>query len=166
MKISEEEQLHSAEETSIGVYSPPDTNSNKFPKEEFPIVGIGASAGGLAAFEAFFSAIPDDIKSGMAFVLVQHLDPTHKSILSDLVGRYTRMPVYEVKKSMVVHPDCVYVIPPNHDLVIEYGVLQLQEPAEPHGHRLPIDLFFRSLAQSKQEMAIGIVLSGTGNDGT
>jgi len=166
IKISTEEQLPSAEETSTGEHPTPDTNSNKFPKEEFPIVGIGASAGGLAAFEAFFSAIPDDIKPGMAFVLVQHLDPTHKSILSDLIGRYTRMPVYEVTESLVVRPDCVYVISPNHDLIIEYGVLQLQEPAEPRGHRLPIDLFFHSLAQNKQEMAIGIVLSGTGNDGT
>ncbi len=76
------------------------------------------------------------------------------------------MPVYEVKDGMVVQPNCVYVIPPNHDMVLEYGTLQLQEPAEPHGHRLPIDLFFRSLAQSKQELAIGIVLSGTGSDGT
>lgn len=166
IKISTEEQLPSADEISTGEHLTPDTNSNKFPKEEFPIVGIGASAGGLAAFESFFSAIPDDIKPGIAFVLVQHLDPTHKSILSDLIRRYTQMPVYEVKDRMVVYPDCVYVIPPNHDMVLEYGMLQLQKPAEPRGHRLPIDLFFRSLAQSKQEMAIGIVLSGTGNDGT
>lgn len=163
---SKEEQLDTTEENPISKPPAPDADSNKSPKEDFPIVGIGASAGGLAAFEAFFSAISDDIKTGMAFVLVQHLDPTHKSILSDLIGRYTRMPVYEVKESMVVQPDCVYVISPNHDLVIEYGVLQIQEPAEPRGHRLPIDLFFRSLAQNKQEMAIGIVLSGTGNDGT
>ena len=129
-------------------------------------MGIGASAGGLAAFEAFFSAIPDDTEPGMAFVLVQHLDPNHKSILTDLIRRYTRMPVYEVKDGMVVQPNCVYVIPPNHDMVLEYGTLQLQKPAEPHGHRLPIDLFFRSLALSKQELAIGIVLSGTGSDGT
>lgn len=166
IKISTEEQLPSADEISTGEHPTPDTNSNKFPKEEFPIVGIGASAGGLAAFEAFFSAVPDDTKLGIAFVLVQHLDPTHKSILSDLIGRYTQMPVYEVKDSVAVQPDCVYVIPPDHDMVLEYGTLQLQKPVEPRGHRLPIDLFFRSLAQSKQEMAIGIVLSGTGSDGT
>ena len=82
-------------------------------KKDFPIVGIGASAGGLAAFEAFFSAMPTDTEPGMAFVLVQHLDPNHKSILTELIGRYTRMPVYEVKDRMVVKPDCVYVIPPN-----------------------------------------------------
>ncbi|KKH72705.1 chemotaxis protein CheR [Methanosarcina mazei] len=164
-KISEE-QMHSAEETSTGEHHTQDTNSNKFLKEEFPIVGVGASAGGLAAFEAFFSAIPYDTKLGMAFVLVQHLDPTHRSLLSDLIGRYTQMPVYEVKDGMLVQPDCIYVIPPNHDMVLEYGALQLQEPAEPRGHHLPIDLFFRSLAQNKQEMAIGIILSGTGSDGT
>ncbi len=165
-KISKEEQLHTTEETSISEHPVPDADSNKPPKENFPIVGIGASAGGLAAFEAFFSAMPTDTEPGMAFVLVQHLDPNHKSILTDLIGRYTRMPVYEVKDRTIVQPDCVYVIPPNHDMVLEHGMLQLLEPAEPRGHRLPIDLFFRSLAQSKQEQAIGIILSGTGSDGT
>ncbi len=166
IQTSEKEKLHSAEETSVNNQPVPDADSNKSQKEEFPIVGIGASAGGLAAFEAFFSAIPDNTGLGMAFVLVQHLDPTHKSILSDLIRHYTQMPVYEAKDSMIVHPDCVYVIPPNYDMVLDYGTLQLQKPAEPRGHRLPIDLFFRSLAQSKQEMAMGIVLSGTGSDGT
>lgn len=165
-QTSREEKLQATEETSAGECPSLDSNSNKSPKEDFPIVGIGASAGGLAAFENFFSAIPDNSKLGMAFVLVQHLDPTHKSILTDLIGRHTQMPVYEVKDGMVVQPDCVYVIPPNHDMVLEYGTLQLLKPAEPRGHRLPIDLLFRSLAQSKQEMAIGIVLSGTGSDGT
>ena len=166
-QLKEEEKLHSAEETSVNEEHPaPDADSNEFKKGDFPIVGIGASAGGLAAFENFFSAMPDDTGSGMAFVLVQHLDPNHKSILTDLIGRYTRMPVYEVKDEMVVKPGCVYVIPPNHDMIFEYGTLKLLKPAEPRGHRLPIDLFFRSLAQSKQELAIGIVLSGTGSDGT
>ncbi|MDY9925388.1 chemotaxis protein CheB [Methanosarcina sp.] len=167
IQISEEEKLYSADETSVDDEQPvPDADSNESPKESFPVVGIGASAGGLAAFEAFFSAIPDNASLGMAFILVQHLDPNHKSILTDLIGRYTQMPVYEVKDGMVVQPDCIYVIPPNHDMVLEYGTLQLLKPAEPRGHRLPIDLFFRSLAQNKQEMAIGIVLSGTGSDGT
>jgi len=76
------------------------------------------------------------------------------------------MLVYEVKDGMVVQPNCVYVIPPNHDMVLEYGTLMLMKPTEPRGHRLPIDLFFRSLALSKQELAIGIVLSGIGSDGT
>ena len=165
-KQPEEKQLHTTEEAFTSEHSISEADSNKFPKEDFPIVGIGASAGGLAAFEAFFSAIPDDIEPGMAFVLVQHLDPNHKSILTDLIKRYTRMPVYEVEDGMFVQPNCVYVIPPSYNMVLEYGTLQLQKPAKPHGQRLPIDLFFRSLAQSKQELAIGIILSGTGSDGT
>ena len=100
-----EGQVHSAEEASISEQPAPDADSNQIPKEDFPIVGIGASAGGLAAFEAFFSAMPNDTNPGMAFVLVQHLDPNHKSLLTDLIGRYTRMPVYEIKDGMVVQPD-------------------------------------------------------------
>ena len=130
----------------------------------FPIVGIGASAGGLAAFEAFFSGMPSDIDPGMAFVLVQHLAPDHKSILSDIIRRYTRMQVFEVEDGMVVRPNCAYIIPPNRDMAFLNGCLQLLEPEAPHGQRLPIDFFFRSLAL--HERAIGIVLSGTGSDGT
>ncbi len=167
IQISEEEQLHSAEETPVTEESPaPDADSNKLPKENFPIVGIGASAGGLAAFEAFFSAMPTDIEPDMAFVLVQHLDPVHKSILADLIGRYTRMPAYEVKDGMAVKPNCVYIIPPNRDMIFQNGTLHLFEPAEPRGHRLPINILFRSLAEEKKEQAIGIILSGTGSDGT
>jgi two-component system CheB/CheR fusion protein len=132
----------------------------------FPIVGIGASAGGLAAFEAFFSAIPRDIETGMAFVLVQHLAPDHKSILTELIKRYTRMRVREVEDGMRVEPDCAYIIPPNHDMALFSGSLRLLEPSAPHGLRLPIDFFFRSLAQDQHERAICIVLSGTGDDGT
>ena len=163
---SKEEQLDTTEENPISKPPAPDADSNKSPKEDFPIVGIGASAGGLAAFDNFFSAMPDRVGPGMAFVVVQHLDPNHKSILTDLIGRYTHMPVYEVKDGIVVQPNCVYVIPPKYDMVLEYGTLQLQEPVETRSHHLPIDLFFRSLALSKQEMAIGIILSGTGSDGT
>ena len=132
----------------------------------FPIVGIGASAGGLAAFEAFFSGMPADRDPGMAFVLVQHLAPDHKSILTDLVKRYTRMQVFEVTDGMTVKPNCAYIIPPNRDMALLNGTLQLLEPVAPRGHRLPIDFFFRSLAQDQRERAIGIVLSGTGSDGT
>jgi two-component system, chemotaxis family, CheB/CheR fusion protein len=132
----------------------------------FPIVGIGASAGGLAAFEAFFSSIPPDIDPGMAFVLVQHLAPDHKSILVDLIRRYTRMQVFEVEDGMVVRPNCTYIIPPNRDMAFLNGSLQLLEPSAPRGHRLPIDYFFRSLAQDQRERAICVVLSGTGSDGT
>lgn len=133
---------------------------------DFPIVGIGASAGGLSAFEAFFSGMPADTDPGMAFVLVQHLDPNHKSILTDLIRRYTRMQVFEVVDGMVVHPNCAYIIPPNRDMAFLNGALHLMEPSSPRGQRLPIDFFFRSLALDQHERALCIVLSGTGSDGT
>lgn len=132
----------------------------------FPVVGIGASAGGLAAFEAFFSAMPVDTDPEMAFVLVQHLAPDHKSILTELVRRYTRMQVFEVVDGIKVEPNCAYIIPPGFDMAFINGTLQLLERSSPRGHRLPIDFFFRSLAQDQRERAIGIVLSGTGSDGT
>jgi len=132
----------------------------------FPIVGIGASAGGLAAFEAFFSGMPADADPGMAFVLVQHLAPDHKSILTDLIQRYTRMQVFEVVDGMEVRINCAYIIPPNRDMAFLNGTLQLLAPAAPRGQRLPIDFFFRSLAHDQRERAIGVVLSGTGSDGT
>jgi len=132
----------------------------------FPVVGIGASAGGLAAFEAFFSGIPALGDPGMAFVLVQHLAPDHNSILTDLIRRYTRMQVFEVEDGMVVRPNCAYIIPPGRDMAFLKGALHLLEPSAPRGQRLPIDFFFRSLAQDQRERAIGIVLSGTGSDGT
>jgi len=132
----------------------------------FPIVGIGASAGGLAAFEAFFAGMPADVDPGMAFVLVQHLAPDHKSLLPELLGRYTRLPVFEVEDGMVVRPNCVYVMPPAHDMALVSGTLHLLEPSEPRGQRLPIDCFFRSLAADQGSHAIGIVLTGTGSDGT
>ena len=136
------------------------------PAASFPIVGIGASAGGLAAFEAFFSGMPADTDPGMAFVLVQHLAPDHKSILSDLIRRYTRMQVFDVEDGMPVQINCAYIIPPNRDMAFLGGTLQLLEPTAPRGQRLPIDFFFRSLAADQHERAIGIVLSGTGSDGT
>ncbi|MEI7892796.1 MAG: chemotaxis protein CheB [Myxococcales bacterium] len=135
-------------------------------QKSFPIVGIGASAGGLAAFEAFFSGMPADTDPGMAFVLVQHLAPDHKSILTDLIRRYTRMQVFEVEDGMKVQPNCAYIIPPNRDMAFLNGSLQLMEPSAPRGRRLPIDFFFHSLAQDQHERAICIVLSGTGSDGT
>jgi two-component system CheB/CheR fusion protein len=102
----------------------------------------------------------------MAFVLVQHLAPDHKSILTDLIRRYTRMQVFEVEDGMAVQPNCAYIIPPNRDMALLNGSLQLLDPGMPRGHRLPIDFFFRSLAQDQHERAICIVLSGTGSDGT
>ncbi len=132
----------------------------------FPIVGIGASAGGLAAFEAFFSGMPSDADPGMAFVLVQHLAPDHKSLLTELVQRTTRMKVFEVEDGMVVQPNCAYIIPPNHDMAFLNGALQLLEHTTPRGQRMPIDFLFRSLAMDQRERAIAIVLSGTGSDGS
>jgi two-component system CheB/CheR fusion protein len=130
----------------------------------FPIVGIGASAGGLEAFEKFFANMPPN--SGMAFVLVQHLSAPHKSILDDLVRRYTRMEVSEVKDGVEVQPNQAYIIPPGKDLALLHGKLHLMELAEARGLRLPIDFFFRSLAQDQHERALCVVLSGTGSDGT
>lgn len=132
----------------------------------FPVVGIGASAGGLAAFEAFFSGLPADTEPGMAFVLVQHLAPDHKSLLVDLVGRYTRMKVFEVVDGMRVMINCAYIIPPGHDMAFQDGCLRLLEPGSPRGQRLPIDFFFRSLAHDQRDRSIAIVLSGTGADGS
>ncbi len=149
----------------VAPLSPVDSAENP-PGTSFPIVGIGASAGGLAAFEAFFSGMPIDKNPGMAFVLVQHLAPDHKSILTELIRRYTRMQVFEVVDGIAVQPNCAYIIPPNRDMAFLNGTLQLLEPSAPRGQRLPIDFFFRSLAQDQGERAIGIVLSGTGSDGT
>jgi two-component system CheB/CheR fusion protein len=143
---------------------PPESDHPAQP--DFPIVGIGASAGGLAAFEAFFSGMPAGTDPGMAFVLVQHLAPDHKSILTELIRRYTRMQVFEVEDGMLVQPNCAYIIPPKCDMAFLNGALHLFEPSAPRGLRLPIDFFFRSLAQDQGERAICIVLSGTGSDGT
>jgi two-component system CheB/CheR fusion protein len=144
----------------------PERKIDEGPQSRFPIVGIGASAGGLAAFEAFFSGMPADTYPGMAFVLVQHLAPDHKSVLSELVRRYTRTKVYEVEDGIEVQPNCTYIIPPGRDMALLRGTLQLLKPSAPRGLRLPIDFFFRSLAHEQRERAICIVLSGTGSDGT
>ena len=130
----------------------------------FPIVGIGASAGGLEAFEAFFRACPAD--TGMAFVLVPHLDPGHVSLLTEILQRSTTMPVVEALDQIAVAPNHVYVIPPNREMAILGGVLQLSVPELVRGQRMPIDGFLRSLAEDQVERAIGIILSGTATDGT
>ncbi len=128
-----------------------------------PVVGVGASAGGLEAFTQLLKNLPDD--TGMAFVLIQHLDPHHDSKLHDLLARTTSIPVSEVTDGMAVRPNHVYIIPKHTNMVIAGGVLQLTPREETHQH-LPIDFFFRSLAGDRQDQAIGIVLSGTGSDGT
>ncbi len=130
----------------------------------FPIVGIGASAGGLEALDHFLRHVPEG--NGMAFVIVQHLDPTHKGMMPELLQRATAMKVIQVKDRTRVQPDCVYVIPPNKDMSILHGILHLLDPVAPRGLRLPIDFFFRSLADDRKERSIGVILSGMGTDGT
>lgn len=130
----------------------------------FPIVGIGASAGGLEAFEVFFKACPAD--TGMAFVLVPHLSPDHHSLLTEILQRCTSMPVAQALDLGQVSPNHVYIIPPDCDMALLNGVLQLSQPEAARGQRLPIDGFFRSLADDQAEYAIGIILSGTASDGT
>ena len=133
-------------------------------RSPFPIVGLGASAGGLEALELFLQNVPEG--SGMAFVIVQHMDPTHKGIMAELLQRATAMKVTQVNDRTRVQPDCVYVIPPNKDMSILHGVLHLLDPVAPRGLRLPIDFFFRSLADDAEERSIGVILSGMGTDGT
>ena len=133
-------------------------------KDKFPIVGIGASAGGLEALELFLANVPEN--SGMAFVIVQHLDPTHKGVMVELLQRGTRMKVVQVRDRMRVEPNCVYIIPPNKDMSILHGVLHLLVPVAPRGLRLPIDFFLRSLADDQQERSVGVILSGMGSDGS
>jgi two-component system CheB/CheR fusion protein len=133
-------------------------------RHRFPIVGIGASAGGLEALEQFLSHVPAGC--GMAFVIIQHLDPTHHGIMPELLQRSTGMTVFEVRDRLMVKPDCVYIIPPNRDMSILHGVLHLFEPMAPRGLRLPIDYFLRSLAEDRREASIGVILSGMGSDGT
>jgi len=130
----------------------------------FPIVGIGASAGGLEAFEQFLVNVPDN--SGMAYVVIQHLDPTQKGMLPELLQRTSRMTVIQVKDGMKIKPNCVYVIPPNKTMSILKGLLYLFDPVEMRGLRLPIDAFFNSLADDLQDMAVGVILSGMGSDGS
>lgn len=157
-------EKNTASEPASQTSNKPEATVSSLPS--FPIVGIGASAGGLAAFEAFFSGMPKDQDPGIAFVLVQHLAPDHKSLLAELIRRYTSMKVFEVEDGMPVQVNCIYVIPPNVDIAFLNGSLQLLTPMAARGQRLPIDFFFRSLADDQRERAIGIVLSGTGSDGT
>ncbi|GAB4014989.1 chemotaxis protein CheB [Spirosoma migulaei] len=131
----------------------------------FPVVGIGASAGGLAAFKKLLKAIPE--QSGMAYVLVQHLAPTHESQLPELLQKVTSIPVLEITDDIKVEPDHIYILPSNKMLVANDGVLQLSPRIlKKNELNLPIDLFFESLAEIHQSHAIGVVLSGTGSDGT
>ncbi|MEN6449652.1 MAG: chemotaxis protein CheB [Thermoguttaceae bacterium] len=129
-----------------------------------PVVGLGGSAGSLRVFEAFFGAMPAD--SGAAFVIIQHLAPDHASLLPELVAQHTSMTVVQAQDAVPVERNCVYVIPPNQYLGIRDGILFLSEPVKQDGIRMPIDFFFRSLAEDRQQQAIGILFSGAGSDGT
>jgi two-component system CheB/CheR fusion protein len=130
----------------------------------FPIVGIGASAGGLEAIEQFLGSVPEN--SGMAYIVVQHLDPTHKGMLPEILQRVSRMQVTQVKDRMVIRPNCVYVIPPNKTMSMLKGVLHLHKPVQERGQRLPIDYFLNSLAEDRKELGVGLILSGMGSDGS
>jgi two-component system CheB/CheR fusion protein len=133
-------------------------------QSKFPIVGIGASAGGLEALEQLLGGVPDN--SGMAYVVIQHLDPTQKGMLPELLQRISKIQVFQVKDRMKIKPNCVFVIPPNTSMSVLKGVLHLFDPIEARGMRLPIDFFLRSLADDQKEFAIGIILSGMGSDGS
>ena len=137
---------------------------NNSEKDKFPIVGIGASAGGLESLELFFRNIPAN--TGMAFVIIQHLDPHHKDMLSEILKKYTEMPVLQAQDMVQLKPNSVYVIPPNKSMSLLNGALHLFDPVLIRGIRLPVDLFFRSLANDRMERSVGIILSGMGSDGS
>lgn len=139
-------------------------NHSELHSSKFPIVCIGASAGGLEALELFLGNVPEN--SGLGYVVIQHLDPTQKGFLPELLQRISNMHVYQVKDRMAVKPNCVYVIPPNKSMSILKGVLHLFEPSETRGLRLPIDIFLRSLADDQGENGIAVILSGMGSDGS
>ncbi len=145
-------------------------NPTKSPKpsqkglNKFPIVGIGASAGGLEALELFFGNLR--VECDMAFVVVQHLNPDRKGMMPELLQRITPLKVYQATDWLKVEANSIYVIPPNKSLSIEDGILHLSNPVEKRGLRLPIDFFFRSLAEDRQEKSIGVILSGMGSDGS
>jgi PAS domain S-box-containing protein len=166
MTMKKVKYLKNPEEIAKGQPTPPVPSSlaNEAGPQRFPVVGIGASAGGLDAFRKLFSKMPAD--SGLAFVLIPHLDPTRDSLMVDLIARSTAMPVVEANEDMLVEADHVYILPPNKYMTISGGKLHLTGPVERGGMQTSIDLFLRSLAEDRQEEAIGIVLSGTGSHGT
>ena len=140
------------------------TAPTQYTEKEFPIVGIGASAGGLKALEKFFDNMPP--KENIAFVVVQHLDPKHESLMPGLLEKHTQMKVSTAKNGQKVEPNHIYVKPPGKDVVVNCRTLYLQEPSEGKGVQLTIDIFFRSLAEDLGELAICVILSGAGSDGT
>jgi two-component system CheB/CheR fusion protein len=150
--------------TSLEIAEPAPPSSAPSPSSTFHVVGIGASAGGLDALERFFHHLPID--TGMAFVVVQHLSPAFKSLMDQLLGRHTALPIHPVEDGMRVEPNHIYLIPPNKQMIISDGRLLLSEREPNQELSLPIDVFFRSLARDCGERAVGIVLSGGGTDGS
>ena len=157
MKSSPRKQVKSTRKATTEINAKASSGS-------FPIVGIGASAGGLEAFSELLRYLPE--KTGMAFVLVQHLDPKHGSSLQEILARTTKIPVTEVTQGVAVQPDHAYVIPANTNLTVKNGILRLGSRVLTHGQHMPINDFFRSLAESAGQQAIGVILSGTASDGT
>lgn len=128
------------------------------------VVGIGASAGGLEAIERFFDHVPED--SGLTFVVVQHLSPDFKSLMDELLARHTKLPIHRVEDGMAIQPNAIYLIPRKKNMVLSFGKLMLTDQDQKPGPNLPIDIFFQSLAQDMGDHAVGVVLSGTGSDGS
>ncbi|MEJ2726559.1 MAG: CheR family methyltransferase [Deltaproteobacteria bacterium] len=133
-------------------------------KGRFPIVGIGASAGGLQALEAFFDALPAD--SGLAFVVITHTDPEHESLLPELLKKKAKIPVKLIQEALAAKPDTVYLPPSNRDLILKQRKFHLEKRPAKYGIHMPVDLFFKHLAEDVGDLAAGVILSGTGTDGT
>ena len=153
--------------SSIKITSPAGKNKDMAATRqwaEFPVAGIGASAGGLEALETFFTLMTPD--SHLAFVVIQHLSPKHKSIMGSLLSKHTSMKVVEIRDGMKIEPDCVYLNPPNMNVAVFRGTFQLMTPTKTSAANLPIDFFFRSLSEDLGEKAICIILSGSATDGT
>ena len=131
---------------------------------DFHIVAIGASAGGLESLERLFSHLPTD--TGMAFVVLQHLSPDFKSLMNELLARRTALPIRQAEHEMAVEPDTIYLLPPMKEMIIKGRRLLLSDRDPRHGLALPIDHFFRSLAQDAGERGVAVVLSGSGSDGS
>jgi len=147
-----------------GDETPPSKKKSSSKHASFPIVGIGASAGGLETLEAFFSNMPPE--ADIAFVIIQHLSPNFKSIMASLLAKHTRMTVSEIEDGTALKPNCVYLNPPNKNVAVFNRTLHLMEPVKSNAINMPIDFFFRSLSEDQKEKAIGIIVSGTASDGT
>ena len=140
------------------------TEASPLASAPFPVIGIGASAGGIVAVRHFLGQMP--ARGGMAFVVILHLSPKHESSADAVLQQVTRMPVHQVSSTTLIEPDHVYVISPRNDLQIIDGYLRVKQAKRPRGAHVAIDLFFRTLADARRDRAVGIVLSGTGPDGS